>query len=87
MRHYKTMDNGCIVSVGTGTGGEEITEFEYTEILTVIRSKPSARDGFDFRLKADRTWEECELMPAPPEEEEAEAADYEAALREVGVDV
>ena len=87
MTYYKTMDSGCILSIGTGPGGTGITESEYAEILAVIRSKPSARDGFDYRLKTDRTWEECELPPAPTEEEEAEAADYEAALAELGVHV
>ena len=87
MRYYKTIDNGYILSVGTGPGGTEITESEYSEILSVIRSKPTAREGFDYRLKTDRTWEECELPPAPTEEEEAEAADYEAALAELGVPV
>ena len=74
MRFYKTIDGGYIISIGTGNGGEEITEQEYAEILTVIRNKPTAREGFDYRLKTDLTWEEYELPPVepePPTDEEA----------------
>ena len=67
MRHYKTIDSGYIISIGTGSGGEEITAQEYTEILSVIRNKPTAREGFDYRLKTDLTWEEYELPPVEPE--------------------
>ena len=67
MRYYKTIDNGYILSVGTGNSGVEITESEYSEILSVIRSKPTAREGFDYRLKTDMTWEEYELPPIEPE--------------------
>lgn len=67
MRYYKTIDSGYIISIGTGSGGEEITESEYTEILSVIRDKPTARDGYDYRLKTDLTWEEYELPPVEPE--------------------
>lgn len=88
MRYYKTIDSGHLISAGTGAGGTEITESEYNNILSVIRNKPMAREGFDYRLKTDLTWEECELPPMPPEDEtEVTAADYEAALAEMGVRV
>lgn len=67
MRYYKTIGNGYILSIGTGNGGTEITEQEYAEILDVIRNKPTARDGYDYRLKTDLTWEEYELPPVEPE--------------------
>ena len=67
MRFYKTVSDGFLVSVGTGSGGTEITASEYAEILATIRNKPTARDGFDYRLKTDLTWEEYELPPVEPE--------------------
>lgn len=67
MRYYKTVDIDFIVSVGTGSGGVEITEQEYAEVLAVIRNKPTARDGYDYRLKTDLTWEEYEMPPVEPE--------------------
>lgn len=79
MRFYKIIDANCIITIGTGSGGTEITESEYNEILSVIRNKPTAREGFDFRLKTDLTWEEYELPPMPESdptvEDKAEAFD------------
>ena len=74
MRYYKIVDSGYIISIGTGNSGMEITESEYAEILTTIRNKPTARDGFDYRLKTDLTLEEYKLSPVepePPTDEEA----------------
>lgn len=86
MRYYKTLDNGYIIAIGIGNGGTEITEQEYAEILAVIRSKPTARDGYDYRLKTDLTWEEYELPPMPePSDEDAEIEDYENSLSDLGV--
>ena len=65
MRHYKETNSEYITRIGTGNSGTEITEQEYAEILSVIRNKPTARDGFDYRLKTDLTWEEYELPPLP----------------------
>ena len=40
MRYYKQIDeNGQLILIGTGLGGEEITEDEYNDLLTEIRSK------------------------------------------------
>ena len=47
---------------------------EPAEILAVIRNKPTPRDGYDYRLKTDLTWEEYALPPIepePPTDEEA----------------
>lgn len=67
MRYYKITNSGYIVSVGTGNGGTGITEQEYAEVLAVIRNKPTAQEGHDYRLKTDMTWEEYELPPVEPE--------------------
>ena len=74
MRYYKTIDNNSIISIGTGNSGSEITESEYSEILATIRNKPPSRDGYDYRLKTDLTWEEYAvptIEPEPPTDEEA----------------
>lgn len=74
MRQYKTVSGGYLVSIGIGINGEEITNKEYCEILSIIRNKPKAREGFGFRLKTDLTWEEYALPPIepnPPTDEEA----------------
>lgn len=75
MRYYKTVDIDFIVSVGTGSGGEEITEQEYAAILAIIRSRPTAREGFDYRLKTDLTWEEYAMPPVPDPADEDISAD------------
>lgn len=67
MKYYKTINGGYILSIGTGVGGEEITESEYNEILSEIRNKPTARDGYDYQLKTDLTWEEYAMPPIEPE--------------------
>lgn len=45
MRYFCSYDNqGKLVAIGTGFGGTEITEAEYNELLTVIRTKASLVD-------------------------------------------
>lgn len=69
MRHYKFIENGCIVMVGTGNGGVEITAEEYRAILDTLRNKSTPPAGCDYRLKADLTWELYELPPEDPDPE------------------
>lgn len=86
MRYYKIIVDGYLVAIGSGSGGTEITETEYNNLLDIIRTKPIAESGYDYRLKADLTWELHELPPVPaPEDEDANEADYLAALAELGV--
>ena len=86
MRTYKMIIDGYLVAVGSGSGGTEITAEEYAELLNIIRTKPVASEGYEYRLKADLTWELYELPPVPaPEDEDATEADYIAALNELGV--
>ena len=86
MRYYKIIRNGYLMAIGTGSGGREITESEYNNLLGIIRNKPIAESGFDYRLKSDLSWELYELQPITvPEDEEATEADYKAALAELGV--
>ena len=86
MRYYKIIDNVYLIAVGTGIGGTEITEAEYNNLLAVIHNKPIAESGYDYRLKSDLDWEIYELPPVPAaEDEDANEADYIAALAELGV--
>lgn len=69
MRHYKQINDGFILSIGTGNGNEEITEGEYNTILSVIHNKPSRTDTTDYRLRDDLTWEEYPVDPPDPDPE------------------
>lgn len=84
--YQKNTENGYIVSIVSGdiTNGN-ITEEEYNTILSVIRGKPTAPEGYDYRLREDLTWELYELPIIPPEDEEATEEDYKSALNTLGV--
>ena len=72
MAHYKHIEGYYITGVGSGNVGVEITDEEYSAILSLIRTKPSAPDGYEYRLKEDLTWEMVELPSEPnPTPEEA----------------
>ena len=86
-RYYKNIENGILTAIGTGFGGEEITQEEYDHILSVIRSSPAAQEGHIYRLKEDLTWELAEAPMIKEDEEEATEEDYIAALAELGVAV
>lgn len=66
---YKLVEDGYIVCIGTGGMGEEITEAEYSEIMTAIASKPQRTETTDYRLKTDLTWEQYEVDPPEPSDE------------------
>ena len=61
--------NGYVTAIGTGKGNEEITETKYNEILSMLRSRPAAPEGFDYRLTKELEWElyELPLMEEEPE--------------------
>ena len=63
MMYQKNTENGYIVSIVSGVTNGNITEEEYSSILAVIRNKPTAPDGYDYRLREDLTWELYELPP------------------------
>lgn len=62
MRYYKQISDNYILAIGTGYGNNEISEAEYNEIMSVIRSCPN-EDGKGYRLRTDLTWEEYDLPP------------------------
>ena len=65
MIFYKQEREGYIVAIGTGNGGEEITEAEYNSIAETIRNRPTAQDGFCYRLTNNLEWD---LYVLPTEE-------------------
>lgn len=44
MRYYKQLSDSHIIAIGTGHGGVEITEAEYTRLLAEIREKAALVD-------------------------------------------
>lgn len=68
-RYYKAVEDGYLIAVGIGPGGEEITAEEYGEILALIAEKPTPPEGYDYRLTAALAWEQYELPPAPEPDE------------------
>lgn len=74
MRYYKVIANGYLLAIGTGSGGEVITEAEYSNILEIIHNRPTAPDGFEYRLTVNMEWELYEL---PPEESDPELTEAE----------
>lgn len=85
--YYKIVENGIIAVIGTGKGGSQITGAEYNHIKTIIDNRPTAPDGFTYRLTAELEWELYELPVVEEVDEDATADDYEAALAEMGVQV
>ena len=55
--------------------GKEITESEYNRIKAIIDNRPTAPDGYGYRLTADLEWELYEL---PAEEDDPELSAEEA---------
>lgn len=55
--------------------GKEITETEYNEILSIIRNKPNAPDGYGYRLTDALEWE---LYEIPVEDDDPEISEAEA---------
>lgn len=76
MRHWKQIENGYFVSVGTGGMGDEIPEAEYNAILSVIHDKPPRTDTTDYRLREDLTWEAYPIDPPDPDPEIDDAEVY-----------
>ena len=57
MRYYKHIENGYILSVGTGSGYTEIIVEEYDRIMSVIKDRPTPPDGMGYYLNTELEWE------------------------------
>ena len=69
MKYFKNTEGEYLTALSTGTGMEEISQEEYEHILSVIRSAPTAEDGYKYKLKDDLTWENVEAPVVPVDEE------------------
>lgn len=67
MRYYKVINDGYILLIGKGNGGDEITEQEYNEIMSAIQNMPTPTEDTGYRLKEDLTWEAYTIEPVEPE--------------------
>lgn len=63
----------------------EITVDEYNEIRSMIENRPTAPDGYAYRLTDALEWELYELPHEDPAEEVATEEDYLTALERLGV--
>lgn len=77
MRYYKQISDNYIIAIGTGYGGEEITEAEYNELMAIIQNAPRS-EGKGYKLRADLTWEEYDLPPVPEPSDDDEISTDEA---------
>ncbi len=62
---YKNSNGRYLDYLSKGYGQEEISEAEYNEILSIIRTAPTPPDGYVYSLRADTL--EWELVEAPPD--------------------
>ena len=77
MRYFKSLSDGYIYAIGTGHGGEEISETEYNELMAIIQNRPIA-DGKGYKLRTDLTWEKYDLPPVPEPSDDDEISTDEA---------
>ncbi len=61
MKYFKNIENGNIVSLSTGQGQKEITKDEYDNILSVVKTAPTADAGYRYDLKENLTWEKVKI--------------------------
>lgn len=83
MRYYKLIEDGYVTAIGTGAGGVEILVDEYATILTTIQNKPTAEEGYDYRLKEDLTWELVEVPIVEPTDDEISGDELLDMIEEV----
>ena len=63
MRYFKTVKNGYILTIGTGSNGVEISENEYLELYDLFMNRPKDDRGI-YELRADTlTWEKTGMYP------------------------
>lgn len=61
--------DGYIVSIAKGVGNGNITEEQYNIIKAKIDERPTAPEGYYYRLTVYLKWELCKL-PEPSNEED-----------------
>ena len=95
--HAKYDDTGKLIAIGTGYGGTEITEAEYTALLSEIREKAALVDKLyngeitidavpvEWQEEIQRRVTERQEVEAEAEPEQSEMDDMAAALTLLGV--
>ena len=64
----------------------EITAEEKDNVYSLLLNRPTAQDGYTYKLKADTlTWELVELPPIDETDDDATESDYITALQDLGV--
>jgi hypothetical protein len=65
-----------------------ISEEEFNRIKSIHSERPTAQDGFTYKLKADTLeWELVELPEPSDTDDDATIEDYESALTDLGVNI
>lgn len=77
-RKFKQITDGYLHCIGEGEGGIEISDGEYAELMAIIVARPTPAEGYDYRLRADGTWEEYVPEPEPEPDPDAEIGSMEA---------
>ena len=67
--YYKNIEDNYITAIGTGIGDVEIPQEDYDNILSIIRSCPTAEPGYMYKLRTDLTWELVEAPEIPVSDE------------------
>lgn len=75
MMHYYKRGGTYVASPTEIPTAEEITEAEYNRIKDILHNRPTAPEGYGYRLSADLEWEMYEL---PPVEDDPELTAEEA---------
>lgn len=81
--YYKLTKDGYILVVGTGDGGEQITEEEYESIRSAILNAPTTESGYEYLLKEDLTWELVEVPTVEPTDDEISGIELLTMIEEV----
>ena len=68
--YWKQIIDGYLTAIGTGKGGTEISQTEYEEILSMLHNRPTAPNGYGYRLTAELEWELYELPTEEVTDEE-----------------
>ena len=78
MRYYK-ISGGYITAPGIIQGTQEISRAEYEHFISIVRNKPEAPEGYDYKLTDALEWELYEL-PSLDDEEISDAEALEILL-------
>lgn len=81
--YYKITKDSYITVIGTGNGGTPITDEEYENIRSILRNRPTAESGYEYRLKEDLTWELVESPAVDPVDDEISGYELLSMIEEV----